>query len=123
MEWTDLTSGGGNGFDMTKIANLSRSKGNFHSNNKKVIYTTIIKNAQGEYRYKMGYQCYRLQKNVDYTLCIEILNSDDKLWHTSRVLIDKSTSQGLTIGNVSVRRFNHGYVDSKKVGILCTITG
>ena len=37
LEWTDLT----------KIANLSTSNGNFHSFHKKVIYTTIIKNAQG----------------------------------------------------------------------------
>ena len=57
LEWTDL-SGGGNGFNLTKTADLSM--GNFHSYNKKVIYTTIIKTSQGGYRYKMGIQCYRL---------------------------------------------------------------
>ena len=40
----------------------------------KVIYTTIIKNAQGGYKYKMGIQCFPLTKDDDYTLCIEILN-------------------------------------------------
>lgn len=56
LEWTDLVSGG-NSFRMTNIDNLTKSKGNFHSYNRKVIYTTIIKNAQGGYRYKMGVQC------------------------------------------------------------------
>ena len=62
----------------------------------------------------MEIQCYRLKKNVDYTLCIEILNTDYQLWHKAKVLIDQTTSQGLTIKNVSVRKFGHGYVDSKK---------
>ena len=123
LEWTDLTSGGGNGFNMTKIANLSTSKGNFHSNNKKVIYTTIKKTLKADTGTKWEFNVTDCKKIVDYALCIEILNSDYQLWHTSIVSTDKSTSQGLTIGNVSVRRFNHGYVDSKKVGILCTITG
>ena len=113
LECTDLKSSG-NSFNMTKIADLSKSKGNFHSYNKKVVYTTIIKNSQGGYRYKMGIQCYRLKLNVDYTLCTEILNTKYALWHKAKVLIDKSTSQGLTIENVSVRKFSHRYVDSKK---------
>ncbi|CAH3176645.1 unnamed protein product, partial [Porites evermanni] len=103
LEWSDLISSG-NSFNMTKIADLSKSKGNFHSYNKSVIYTTIIKNSQGGYRYKMGIQCYRLKLNVDYTLCIEVLNTKYALCHKANVLIDKSTSQGLTIGNVSVRK-------------------
>lgn len=104
LEWTDLVSGG-NSFNMTKIADLSKSKGNFHSYNEKVIYTTIIKNSQGGYRYKMVIQCHRLQINVDYTLCIEIVNTDYQLWHKARISIDKTTSQGLTIGSVSVGKF------------------
>ena len=60
LEWTDLISSG-NSFNMTKTADLSKSKGNFHSYNKKVIYTKIKKNSRGEYRYKMGIQCYRLK--------------------------------------------------------------
>ena len=113
LEWTDLTGGGGNGFNMTKIADLTT--GNFHSYYQKVIYTTIIKNAQGGYRYKMGIQCYRLQKDVDYTLCIEILNGDYQLWHKSKISVDKTTLQGLTIGNVSVRKFSHVYYFMKRV--------
>lgn len=86
----------------------------FSSDNKKVIYTTIIKNAQGGYRYKTGIQCYRLKLNVDYTLCIEILNTVYHLWHKARISIDKTTSQELTIGNVSLRKFSRRHVDSKK---------
>lgn len=41
---------------MTKIVDLPKSKGYFHSYNKKVIYT-IIKNYQGGYKYNMEIQC------------------------------------------------------------------
>ena len=95
------------------IVDLSKSQGNFHSYNHKVIYTTIIKNSKGGYKYKMGIQCYRLQLNVDYTLCIEILNTDYLLLHKARISVDKSTSEGSTIGNVLVRKFSHRYVNSK----------
>ena len=111
-EWTDLIDGG-NSFNMTKTTDLSSSKSNFHSYNKKVIYTTIIKNAQGGYKYKMGIQCYSLLLNADYTLCTEILNTDYQLWRKAKVSIDRATSRGLTIGNVSVRKFSHDYLDSK----------
>ena len=103
LEWSDLTPGG-NTFNMTKIADLSPEQGNIHSYNHKVIYTTMIKNSQGGYRYKMGIQCFRLTKDVDYTLCIEILITDYHLWHKSRMSIDKSTSQGFTIGDVFVKK-------------------
>ena len=95
------------------IVDLSKSRGNFHSYNHKVIYTTIIKNSQGGYKYKMGIQCYRLQLNVDYTFCIEILNTDYLLLHKARISVDKSTSEGSTTGNVLVRKFSHRYVNSK----------
>lgn len=98
---------------MTKIADLSKFQGIFHSNNRKVIYTTIIKNSQGGYKYKMGVQCYTVQLNVDYTLCIEIPNTDYQLWHKPKISVDKSTSQALTIGKLSVRKFSHDYLDSK----------
>ena len=97
------------------IVDLSKSQGNFHSYNHKVIYTTIIKNSKGGYKYKMGFQCYRLQLNVDYTLCIEILNTDYLLLHKARISVDKSTSEGSTIGNVLVRKFSHRYVNSKNI--------
>ena len=50
--------------------------------------------------------------NVDYTLCIEILNTDYQLWHKSQVSVDRASSQGLSIGNVSVRKFSHRYNDA-----------
>ena len=53
LEWSDEMDGG-NSFIMTKIADLSPSQGNFHTYNHKVIYTTIIKNSQGGYKYKMA---------------------------------------------------------------------
>lgn len=46
LEWSDLISGG-NSFNMTNTADLSPDKGNFHSYNHKVIYTTVIKNSRG----------------------------------------------------------------------------
>ena len=100
LEWTDLISGG-NSFNMTKIGDLSPDKDNFHSYNHKVIYTTMIKNSQGKrgggggqgYKYKMGIQCFPLTRNIDYTLCIEILNVDYQLWHKSNISIDKATSK------------------------------
>jgi len=52
----------------------------------------------------MGIQCFRLTKDVDYTLTIEILITDYQLWHKSRISIDKSTLQGLTIGDVFVKK-------------------
>lgn len=75
LEWTDEMDGG-NSFIMTKIADLSPSQGNFHTDNHKVIYTTIIKNPQGGYKNKMAINFYTLLLNTDYTLCIEILNTD-----------------------------------------------
>ena len=55
---------------------------------------------------------FPLTRNIDYTLCIEILNVDYQLWHKSRISIDKATSKGLTIGNVVVKKFSHRYVNS-----------
>lgn len=63
----------------------------------------------------MGIQCYTLLLNVDHTLFIEILNADYQLWHKAQVSVDRDTSQGLTIGNVSVRKFNLRYINSKNL--------
>ena len=46
LEWSDLTPGG-NGFNITKIADLSPEQGIIHSYNHKVIYTTMIKKLTG----------------------------------------------------------------------------
>ena len=104
---------GGNSFNITKIDNLLPSQANFHDYNHKVLYTTIIKNSQGGYKYKMGINFYRLAANTNYTLCLEILNRDYQLWHKSQISVDKGTSQGLTTGNASVRKLSHRYRDSK----------
>ena len=111
-QWTDEIDGG-NSFNITKIDNLPPSKGNFHDYNHKVLYTTIYKNSQGGYKYKMGINFYRLTANADYTLCLEILNTDYQRWHKSQISVDKGTSTGLSIGNVSVRKLSHRYSDSK----------
>ena len=111
-QWTDEIDGG-NSFNITKIDDLPPNKGNFLDYNHKVLYTTIIKNSQGGYKYKMGINFYRLTANVDYTLCLELLNTDYQLWHKSQITVDKGTSTGLSIGNVSVRKLSHRYSDPK----------
>ena len=98
---------------MSRIGDLSPSKGNFHNYNHKVIFVTINKNSQGGYKYKMVINFYRLTANADYTLCLEILNTDYQLSHKSQVSVDKGTSTGLSTGNVSVRKLSHKYSDSK----------
>ena len=112
IQWTDEIDGG-NSFNITKIGDLPPNKGNFHDYNHKVIYMTIIKNSQGGYKYKMGINFYRLTANADYTLCLEILNTDYQLWHKSQITVDRGTSKGLTIEKYSVRKYSHRYLDPK----------
>ena len=106
-QWTDEL---GNSFVIEKIADLSPTQGNMHTYNHRVIYTTIKKNSQGGYKYKMAINAFRLIKDFDYTLCIEKLSTDYQLWHKSQVSVNKGSSKGLTIGNVSMR--NHRFTDS-----------
>ena len=110
-QWTDEKDGG-NSFLIKKIDNLPPSQGNFHDYNHKVIFVTINKNSQGGYKYKMGINFYRLTKNVDYTLCLEILNTDYQLWHKTQITVDKGTSTGLSIGNVGIRKLTQRYITS-----------
>ena len=111
-QWTDeITTG--TSFNMKRIADLPLNKGNFHQFNHKVIYMEILKNSQGGYKNKMGINFYRLPKNVDYTLCLEILNTDYELWHKSQISVDGSTSQGLIIDNVGVKKLSHRFTNSK----------
>ena len=111
-QWTDeITTG--TSFNMKKIADLPPNKGNFHDYNHKVIYMEIVKNSQGGYKYKMGINFYRLPKNVDYTLCLEILNTDYELWHKSLISVDRGTSRGLAIENVGVKKLSHRFTNSK----------
>ena len=72
IQWTDEIDGG-NSFNITKIDNLLPSQGNFHDYNHKVLYTTIIKNSQGGYKYNMGINFYRLPANINYTLCLTMI--------------------------------------------------
>ena len=111
-QWTDEIDSG-TSFFVSRIGDLSPSKGNFHNYNHKVIFVTINKNSQGGYKYKMGINFYRLTAIADYTLCMEILNDDYQLWHKSQITVDKGTSTGLSIGNVSVRKLSHRYSDPK----------
>ena len=110
-QWTDeidtRTS-----FVIKRIGDLAPNKGNFHDYNHKVIKMGINKYSQGGYKYKMGINFYRLNANTDYTLCLEILNSEYALWHKSQISVDKGTSTGLTIGNVSIRKLSHRYIQT-----------
>ena len=111
-QWTDeITTG--TSFNMKNIADLPTNKGNFHDYNHKVIYMEIVKNSQGEYKYKMGINFYRLPKNNEYTLCLEILDTDYELWHKSQISVDRGSSQGLSIENVGVKKLSHRFTNSK----------
>ena len=61
----------------------------------------------------MGINFYRLPKNVDFTLCLELLNTDYQLWHRSQISVDKGTSRGLEIENVGIKKLSHRFTDSK----------
>ena len=111
-QWTDEIDNR-TSFIPKKIANLSTKKGNFHDYNHKVLYTAILKNFQGGYKYKMGLNFFRLTGGADYTLCLEILNTDYQLWHKAQISVDNTSSQGLQLGNVSVRKLQHSFIDSK----------
>ena len=112
-QWTDETDNGGNGFIINKIGDLSPSQGNFHDYNHKVIFISLIKDFfQNKYKYKMGINFFRLAANTDYTLCLEILNTNYYLWNNSQISADKGTSKGLSIGNIGVKKLSHNYTDS-----------
>ena len=110
-QWTDEIDNR-TSFIPKKIADLSTKKGIFHNYNHKVLYTTILKNFQGGYKYKMGLNFYRLVGGADYTLCLEILNIDYQLWHKTQISVDDISSQGLQLGNVSVKKLQHRFIDS-----------
>ena len=110
-QWTD-ESNGGNSFIVTKIDTLIPSNGNFHNYNHRVIYYSINKNSQEGYNYKMGMNFYRLQANTDYTLCLELLNTEYLLWHKSQISVDKGSSSGITLGRVYTKKLSHRYTAS-----------
>ena len=110
-QWTDEIDDR-TSFVIKKIGDLAPNQGNFHDYNHKVIFLGINKNSQGGYKYKMGINFYRLSANTDYTLCLEILNTEYALWHKSQISVDKGTSTGLSIGNVIIRKLSHRYTQS-----------
>ena len=112
-QWTDEIDNR-TSFIPKKITFLPTLKGNFHEYNTKVLYTTILKNFQSGYKYKIGLNFFRLVGGADYTLCLEILNIDYQLWHKTQISVDNNTSQGLQLGNVSVKKLQHSFIDSKK---------
>ena len=111
-QWTDEIDNR-TSFIPKKITYLPTLKGNFHEYNTRVLYTNILKNFQGSYKYKMGLNFYRLVGGADYTLCLEILNTDYLLWHKTQISVDDNTSQGLQLENVSVKKLQHSFIDSK----------
>ena len=110
-QWTDETNGG-NSFIVTKIDTLTPSQGNFHNYNHKVVYYSINKNSQGGYNYKFGMNFYRMHNNTDYTLILELLNTEYLLWHKSQISVDRGSSTGVTLGNVYINKLSHKYQNS-----------
>ena len=110
-QWTDEIDDR-TSFVLKRIGDLAPNQGNFHTYNHKVIYLGINKNTQGGYKYKMGINFYRLTANTEYTLCMEILNTEYALWHKSQISVNKETSTGLSVGNVSIRKLSHRYTQS-----------
>ena len=109
--WTDETAGG-NSFLIDKIDTLTPANGNFHNFNHRVIYCKLNKNAQGGYKFKVGFNNYQLHANTDYTLCIELLNTEYLLWHKSKITVDKGSSSGINLGYVSLSKLSNQYRDS-----------
>ena len=74
---------------------------------------SIYKGTRYKYKFKMGMNFYRLNGNTDYTLCLELLNTNHTLWNDTQINVDKENSTGLTIGNVNVSKHTHSFTDSK----------
>ena len=106
LQWTDLL---GDSIALNGIGDLNATSGNYHTYNKKVIFASIQKNSEGGYKWRLAIQCYRLQKDKEYTLCLEILTTDYKLWHKSVITVDTTTSQGVTVKNWHVNKYSHEY--------------
>ena len=106
LQWTDLLT---NSIALNSIGDLTATSGNYHTYNKKVIFASIKKNSEGGYKWRLAIQCYRLQKDKEYTLCLEIITTDYKLWHKSVITVDTTTSQGVTVKNWHVNKYSHEY--------------
>ena len=60
----------------------------------------------------MAIQCFPLQKDKEYTLCLEILTTDYQLWHKSVITVDTTTSQGVTVKRRHVNKLSDEYKTS-----------
>ena len=107
-QWTELL---GDSIALTSIGDLNTTSGNYHTYIKTVIYSSIKKELRRSV-WKLAIQCFPLQKDKEYTLCLEILTTDYQLWHKSVITIDKTTSQGVTVKRWHVSKFTHEYKTS-----------
>ena len=94
-------------FVLNRFADLSPNSGNFHSYNHKVAYFTLKKYSDG-YKFKIGLNFFRLAAS-DYTICLEFLNSDYRLWHKTQISVDHQSSSGITFHSESVKKLTHTY--------------
>ena len=106
LQWTDLLT---DSIALNSIGDLEATSGNYHSYNKKVIFASIKTNSEGGYKWRLAIQCYPLQKDKEYTLCLEILTTDYQLWHKSVITVDTTTSQGVTVKRWHVNKYSHEY--------------
>ena len=118
LQWTDLLV---DSIALNSIGDLNATSGNYHTYNKKVIFASIKKNSEGGYKWRLAIQCYRLQKDKEYTLCLEILTTDYKLWHKSVITVYTTTSQGVTVKNWHVNKYSHEYPHLPIKLNICTI--
>ena len=105
-QWTDeITTR--TSFTIDRFGNLSPNSGNFHSYNHKVAFLKL-KKYSGGYKFKIGLNFYRLAA-ADYTICLEFLNPDYRLWHKTQIEVDHQSSSGLTFHTESVKKLTHTY--------------
>ena len=109
LQWTDLLT---NSTALNNIGDLNTTSGNYHSFNKKVIFASIGKNSEGGYKWRLAIQCCPVQKDKEYTLCLEILTTDYQLWHKTVITVDTTTSQGVTVNRWHVNKYSHEYEKS-----------
>ena len=105
-QWTDeITTR--TSFVIKRFGDLAVNSGNFHSYNHRVVYFGLKKYSAG-YKFKFGLNFYRLAAS-DYTICLEFLNSDYRLWHKTQIAVDHQSSSGLTFHSESVKKLTHTY--------------
>ena len=105
-QWTDeITTR--TSFVIDRFGNLSANNGNFHSYNHRVAFFRLKKYSAG-YKFKIGLNFYRLAAS-DYTICLEFLNPDYRLWHKTQISVDHQSSSGLSFHSESIKKLTHTY--------------